>query len=355
MEGEEESCKKRKGKFRSCRRKKRKGLHGKKAWEIRSETHTDGDQETSEETREEAQSSTSKAQMQSEYDDFLDRTAPENMLELKLMNSSFKDFENEEGVSTRSQTRSSGMSSEAHEKAHGFKLQDAELLAQCLSKSAICSSCRKPSSKLQLFQDNSNRDGLAETLYLKCSTCDSITPLQTSKRLGGKGSAHEVNRRSVLSSHQWGRAGLTKFCAGMELPPPVTKKAYNQHMKKIEKRAVNNAEKLMYEAAERLCRLASSEDEHSVVGINGHTATKVAVSIDGTWQKRGHSSKIGVVFAVSVRTGEILDYEVRSLICKECSSHEHCDKQSPDYLAWKKSYRRHCEVNHVGSSEWNHH
>ena len=92
MEGEEESCKKRKRKFRSCRRKKRKGFHGKKAWEIRSETHTDGDQETCEETREEPQSNASKAQMQSEYDDFLDRTAPENMSELKFMNSSFKDF-----------------------------------------------------------------------------------------------------------------------------------------------------------------------------------------------------------------------------------------------------------------------
>ena len=54
---------------------------------------------------------------------------------------------------------------------------------------------------------------------------------------------------------------------------------------------------------------------------------------------------------MSVRTGEVLDYEVKSLICKECSSHEHCDKQSPDYLAWKESHRRHCEVNHQGSSE----
>ena len=72
----------------------------------------DCDQETSEGTREEPQSSTSKAQMQSEYDDFLDRTAPANMSELKLRNSSFTNFENEEGVSTRSQTRSSGMSSD---------------------------------------------------------------------------------------------------------------------------------------------------------------------------------------------------------------------------------------------------
>ena len=57
--------------------------------------------------------------------------------------------------------------------------------------------------------------------------------------------------------------------------------------------------------------------------IDGQSVCKVAVSIDGTWQKRGHSSKIGVVFAVSVMTGEIIDYEVKSLICKECSSKEH--------------------------------
>ena len=202
MEGEEESCRKRKGKFRSVQRKKRKGFHGKKAWKIQRETNTDGGHETSEETHEEPQPSTSKAQ--SEYDDFLDQTTPKNMSELKIMNSSFKDLKNEHGVSTRSQTSSSGMQSiEAHEKAHGFKLQDAELLSQCISKSAICSSCRNPKSELQLFQENSNRDGLAESLYLKCSTCDSFTPLQTSKRLGGKGGgAHEVNRRSVLSSHQ---------------------------------------------------------------------------------------------------------------------------------------------------------
>ena len=42
-------------------------------------------------------------------DDFLDRTAPKNMSEVKLRNSSFNDSEDEAGVSTRSQTSSSGM------------------------------------------------------------------------------------------------------------------------------------------------------------------------------------------------------------------------------------------------------
>ena len=105
----------------------------------------------------------------------------------------------------------------------------------------------------------------------------------------------------------------------------------------------------MCEATERLSQLAYREDEESAVEIDGHSVTKVAVSIDGTWQKRGHSSRIGVLFVISVMTGEILDYEVKSLICNECSSHEHCDKESADYLAWKKSHRRDCEVNHVGS------
>ena len=349
MEEEGETDRKRKTKFRSCRRKKRKGFHGKKAWEMRRETEAndlESPVNTSVKTCVEPQPSTSKAQ--TDYDDFLARTAPANMSERKLMNSSFENVNNL-GATTRSQTAScAGI----HEKAHGFKLQDAELLSQCIGKSAICSSCRNANSSLQLFQDNSNRDGLAESLYLKCSACDTITPLQTSKRLGGKGGgAYEVNRRSVLSSHQWGRAGLAKFCAGMELSPPVTKKAYNQNMKKVEQIAVKNAETLMCEAAARLSQMASSEDEECVVNINGQSVTKVAVSIDGTWQKRGHSSKVGVVFAISVMTGEILDYEVKSLICKECSSHEHWDKTLPDYLTWKNRHSAHCEINHVGSSE----
>lgn len=117
MEGEEENCRKRKGKFRSYRRKKRKGFHGKKAWEMRRETSTDANHDASEESCKELQPSTSKGK--SEYDDFLDRTAPKNMSELKLRNSSFNDLEDEVGISTRSQSSSSGMpqSMEEHEKA----------------------------------------------------------------------------------------------------------------------------------------------------------------------------------------------------------------------------------------------
>lgn len=60
--------------------------------------------------------------------------------------------------------------------------------------------------------------------------------MHTSKRVGGKGGgAHEVNRRSVLASHQFGHARLVHFCAGMNLSPPVTKKASGKYFIQIEK------------------------------------------------------------------------------------------------------------------------
>ena len=44
-----------------------------------------------------------------------------------------------------------------------------------------------------------------------------------------------------------------------------------------------------------------------------------AVSFDGTWAKRGFTSLTGVVFAISVDNGEVLDYRVLSKQCKKCS------------------------------------
>ena len=44
-----------------------------------------------------------------------------------------------------------------------------------------------------------------------------------------------------------------------------------------------------------------------------------AVSFDGTWAKRGFTSLTGVVFVVSVDTGEVLDYHVLSKACQRCS------------------------------------
>ena len=76
----------------------------------------------------------------------------------------------------------------------------------------------------------------------------------------------------------------------------------------------------------------------------------VAVSIDGTWQKMGYSSKYGVVLAILVDTGEVVDLEVLSLHCHKCKKHQHDDKASDDYKFWKRKHELTCHITFEGSS-----
>ena len=53
---------------------------------------------------------------------------------------------------------------------------------------------------------------------------------------------------------------------------------------------------------------------------------------------------------IGVLTGEILDYDVLSLFCKECSVHEKSEKDSEQFLQWKEKHKQHCSINFEGSS-----
>ena len=73
------------------------------------------------------------------------------------------------------------------------------------------------------------------------------------------------------------------------------------------------------------------------------------MTVDGTWQRRGHNSKNGVVFVISMETGEVLDYSVKSAMCHECSKHENDDKNSANYMKWKEYHVEKCAANHQGT------
>lgn len=168
----------------------------------------------------------------------------ESISSQKLLNSSFEKLESRKGILTRKQARNVGLGSATDvEAAKGLKIQDAQLLSDCISTAAVCSSCRKAKSKLRLYQNNRERNGLA--LFLKCCECQVVTPLLTSQRLGDRGGgSHEVNRRAVMASYHMGHAGLSQFCAVMNLPPPVAPDAYNKHLIQIEKASKIQAEEV---------------------------------------------------------------------------------------------------------------
>ena len=70
--------------------------------------------------------------------------------------------------------------------------------------------------------------------------------------------------------------------------------------------------------------------------ITDESLEDIAVSFDGTWAKRGHTSLFGVVFVLSVDTGEVLDYYALSKYCKACSQWESKKTFYPEkYNDWK--------------------
>lgn len=163
-----------KRKFRSTRRKKRKGFSGVRRQDIIVNS-SDSMPPT------EAISSTSSAISDSDAQNAASNL--KNMSANKLLNSSFDESDNNSGVMTRKQAKAVGLGCQTNiEMATGFKLQDAVLLNDCISSAAICSSCHLSTSKLQLYQNNDEREGLSESLFLKCTACGVVTPLCTSKR-----------------------------------------------------------------------------------------------------------------------------------------------------------------------------
>jgi hypothetical protein len=60
---------------------------------------------------------------------------------------------------------------------------------------------------------------------------------------------------------------------------------------------------------------------------------EIVVSYDGMWSKRGYPANIGVGFVMSVKTGEVLDFELK--LCSECSSaKKDLGEDSAEYAIW---------------------
>ncbi|GFU70508.1 uncharacterized protein TNCV_2511641 [Trichonephila clavipes] len=131
---------------------------------------------------------------------------------------------------------------------------------------------------------------------------------------------YEVNTRLAYAMRSVGKgeAAVKVFCGVMNLPPPPKRFYESLH-------ALNNAT----EKVAKVCMALAAAETLSFNNGNPN----VPVAIDGTWQKRGHTSLNGVVTAVSVDTGKVIDAEILS---RKCSCHFngnlHSDECSANYF-----------------------
>ena len=340
-------CKDRNLKFRALRRRysrKRKGFQGGKVAEKRKKVDNHSSSSTS------ARMATPTT---SEREEVMD--LPQTSAEFKEMRNVSKEklernLDRELDISSVS-TRSSSSKIDM-KRAEGFKLQDPNLLTLCLNTAAMCRNCKKRTSRLELYERPSI-GGLSEKLFLKCTVCSKTTELNTSPCVEIESyRTAEANLRSVFASQSIGHSGLSAFFSDMNMSPPVSQAPYNNINKHLWWIAKQQANDVLNAAANSLIEFTLDEHPEDVhIDDNGAMICDVAVTVDGTWQKRGHSSKIGVVFVLSVQTGEVLDFEVKSLYCHECTAHWHEDKTTDRFKRWLQDHQTECSINHSGSSE----
>ncbi|XP_055873987.1 uncharacterized protein LOC129924198 isoform X2 [Biomphalaria glabrata] len=109
---------------------------------------------------------------------------------------------------------------------------------------------------------------------------------------------------SFVRSIGRGLSALLNFCQHTNSPPPISETSYQSVMHTIGLASKKVAEESMEKAARE-------------VGIsNEEGITDCGVSVDGTWQPRGHSSHHGVVTAISIETVEV------TLVLSTLSKHQ---------------------------------
>ncbi|GFV14367.1 uncharacterized protein TNCV_807991 [Trichonephila clavipes] len=125
---------------------------------------------------------------------------------------------------------------------------------------------------------------------LCCPSCLSVNLQLTEDSIFGLSSGHSSSK---------------KLCASLNIPS-LSKAAYRSCEKKLLNVVSVVSKNAMIEAADEVRKLKNTSN-----------VAEWGVSVDGTWQRRGHSSLNGCVAVLSIDTGKVLDLEVMSKWCRK--------------------------------------
>lgn len=150
--------------------------------------------------------------------------------------------------------------------------------------------------------------GLGFQLVVTCP-CSTRT-IDSCKRVG---SNYEINNKIVFVMRLIGVGinGLNLFCAFMDFTKNFSKYTYYNSTQNIK-----IASKKVYE----LVIDKTAKEEKKLTAEKGLDDSKLFVSGDGTWAKKGFSSLIGVATLIGKFSGKVLDAFVSSKRCHQCEA-----------------------------------
>lgn len=186
------------------------------------------------------------------------------------------------------------------------------------------------------------RAGSACYLELSCSVCGKVGDGYTSKKSGLTATGYDVNRHLVTAATVCGLGyqQTSRFCAIMNMPKPMSESVWYDYKRTIHTGAKSAADRHLLEAVEQVHQ-TYTEMHLAEPGDGG--VIDISVSIDGSWQKRGHTSHNGIVTVIDIMTGLIIDFVALSNYCQSC---ETGPKPTDDsYQQWYDAHKDKCQRN----------
>ena len=215
-----------------------------------------------------------------------------------------------------------------------------------LFKQVICPQCFGNDVRLEIFDEKSL--GFAASSKVVCQSCSHVLyDGHLCKRVGNSVSTRSPFEVNLLATVAFrgigcGYSAINDWCGTMNIAHSLSKNGYQKAQKKLEGASKLAFKELSEESVQAIFRSYAEDgvqpDQDGILDI--------AVSFDGSWQKRGHSSHNGIAAVIELNTGLPIDYEVLSNFCIKCKIAENGEPSDE----WKAKHAKNCPKNFHGTS-----
>ena len=217
----------------------------------------------------------------------------------------------------------------------------------------------------ELRVEEKSRCGLGAEWSFKCrnSECSSHHISRSFHTTPKENRVYGINKGLVLALRLIGRrhSAAERLMSVLNLPSPVGRSPWSSHTKTLLKAANELLDTELPNAALEVKRFKIANGSLAVGGAEKsdqelrELMVEAGASIDGSWCSRGWSARDGVVAAVSIDTGKVLDVVYLTNSCTSCDQKERELKKGTtsrrQYLEWYLAHEENCFMNHEGSAQ----
>ena len=206
-----------------------------------------------------------------------------------------------------------------------FSLINFKVLQSFIMSLLACGECGD--RKLVIEHLVEDRQGFCLKFTINCNGCHwkhcfYSSPEFSFPRKDQRGKRpFEINVRAVMAFREIGKGheAMKTFNSVMNMCPPISTRTYNKKIHDIYQDAAND------------CMKAAANDVRHTIDANAgdNDIIDTDISIDGSWQKRGHSSLNRVVTGVSPVNKKVIDCLVYTKFCPTCARQNRTDIKKP--------------------------